>query len=827
MNRSQNRKRKLFRWMRWIVGVLAILLLCVGGLLTYLLRASLPKLDGTEVLAGLSSDVTIQRDDLGVPTITAANRQDVICALGFLHGQERFFQMDLNRRFAAGELAALLGPSLVDLDKSVRGRRLRRVAEQTLAGLPPRQQKLARAYAEGVNAGLESLGARPPEYWMLLTPPVAWRPEDSLLVLHGMALFLASSDSVIESYTAVAREAIPIEAFQFFYPRGTDWDAALDGSVLPAAPLPDPQCIDFRKGWEVDSNPPSVSWMETAMDRHGSSLGFLAGVTPNVGQHGALGSNAWAIDGSMSANGSALVANDMHLNAKMPNHWYRVRMKWPDDSSEYDVVGVSLPGTAAMPAGSNGKVAWGSTYAHLDLADWIILDINPNDPNQYRTPEGWVEFEKFTEAIEVKGQDSISLEIRWTKWGPVIDREFQGKPVAERYVFQEPESMNFRVYDLMLASDVTESLQIASECGTPVVNILAGDHRGSVGWTVAGPLPRRFGATGTVPVSWADGSNGWAGYLSPKEHPRLVSPDVKYVFSANQRKLGSPEYLALCRAHNVFGARATQIRDALDSLGEAIPTDMLAIQLDNRALLLERWQELLQETLFLPQAEEVLGPDLSELKKHVKDWGGRARAESVGYRLVRGFRMATIQYVYEPLTTQVETTMAQQTINWFWTGAERPVWTVLTSRPEHLLNPRFDDYDALLLAAMRDVVREIREKQGLRLDQATWGQLVNHSIQHPLSRAVPWLLSWLDAPTENCSGGDDMPRMHTRSRCVTQRLAVSPGHENEGILHMPGGQSGHFLSPYYRRGHEAWVNGEPTPLLPGETKHRITIKSEK
>jgi penicillin amidase len=343
-----------------------------------------------------------------------------------------------------------------------------------------------------------------------------------------------------------------------------------------------------------------------------------------------------------------------------------------------------------------------------------------------------------------------------------------------------------------------------------------------VGWTVAGRLPRRTGQAGHRVVSWADGTNGWAGWLAPEEHPRLASPQVARVFSANHRKLGSPAYLALAQPDGHLGARATQIRDALNRLTRATPADMVAIQLDDRARLLDRWRDLLRATLQHPGAAADRTNNLPQVDRLVADWHGRATPDSVAYRILRGFRMATLEYIFEPLTTRAAALSGER----FWRfadGAERPVWTLLEARPPHLLNPRFATYDDLLLAAVHATVDQLRAAHGGDLAQATWGRASNHPVQHPVSSAVPRLAGWLDLPLAGCGGGDHMPRVHNRWGGSSERLVVSPGHEAEGLIQMFGGQSGHCLSPFYRAGHDAWVRGEPKPLLPGPARHKLRL----
>ncbi|MFN0066985.1 MAG: penicillin acylase family protein [Limisphaerales bacterium] len=822
------RRKSLLRWLLWIAGTLAVLVLAAIAVVIGMLRASLPKLDGEVRAAGLRSPVTIERDDLGVPTITASNRLDMIYGLGFVHGQDRFFQMDLSRRFAAGELAALLGPSALGQDRWARMHQERRVATQALAALPNDQQQLAAAYADGINAGLASLGARPPEYWALRTAPQAWRPEDALLCVIAMALGL--TDPPLDRLDTLLRREIGDVAFDFFYPGGTDWDAALDGSVIPAAPMPGPEVLDFREGWDVGETPLPPYWKDWVQQGR-PEVGDLPLAEADDGTPRVVpGSNGWAVDGSVSANRSALVASDMHLDNTAPGACYRVRLRWPEGGRTHEVVGLTIAGIPGMATGSNGRVAWAPTAAHLDAVDQVLLEIDPNDPSRYRVPEGWATIEKRVDRIEVRGGQPVERVSQWTRWGPVLEAAeggghlvFEGRPVVFKRIYHNPEAVDVRFFELMLATNTAQALGIAAASGAPPINVLVGDRQGQVGWTLAGRFPRRVGLAGRQICSWASGSNHWDGWLKPEEHPRAGSPEVSRVFSGNQRKLGTAGYRALARADHPFGARARQIRDDLAALTNATVADMVAIQLDDRALLLEPWRRLLLDTLRHPRASAIFTNDPVQVAELVTPWNGRATPDSVAYRLVRGFRDTTTYLLFEPLTERANQLMGQRTSR-HWGGAERPVWTLLDQRPPHLLSPRFSSYDELLLTALNEVVTLLRAANAGDLSRATWGQYSNRPIRHPFSEGMPALSRWLDLSADGSGGGEDMPRIGSGEQRAVNRLVVSPGHEDQGVIQMLGGQSGHFLSPYYRAGHEAWVKGETMPLLPGLATHTLRLQ---
>ncbi len=353
--------------------VLAALVLSglTGGLwLRARLRASLPQLEGTRVLAGLRASVRIERDALGVPTIQGGNRPDVARATGFLHGQDRFFQMDLLRRRAAGELAEIVGRVAVKLDREIRVHRFRSVAERVVGAGSPEERALVQAYAEGVNAGLAALGGKPFEYLALGVNPAPWRPEDSVLAALAMFATLQDPKGGRESDLGLMHDLLPAPVFEFLAPRGTECDTPDVGGALPAAPLPGPEALDLRNRGRDPGRLPSEAARDPEPDHQ-------------------PGSNNWAVAGRLTAHGGALLANDMHLGIAVPNTWYRVTLSWPgSDGDTNRITGVTLPGTPAVVVGSNTHVAWGFTNTEGDWSDLVEIEADPRDKDTYLTPGG-------------------------------------------------------------------------------------------------------------------------------------------------------------------------------------------------------------------------------------------------------------------------------------------------------------------------------------------------------------------------------------------------------------------------------------------------------
>jgi penicillin amidase len=536
----------------------------------------------------------------------------------------------------------------------------------------------------------------------------------------------------------------------------------------------------------------------------------------------APGSNNWAVAGRRTAGGGALLAGDMHLPLGVPATWYRATLRWPrhgGSPGEVQVTGVTLPGVPAVVAGSNGHVAWAFTNSYVDTGDLVLLDEEPGGSGRYLAPGGPREYERFTERIEVKGGEPATLEVRESIWGPVVDAGIDGRPRAFRWTAHDPDAVNLGLFEMAELRTLDEALALAPRCGMPAQNAMIADASGRIGWTILGRVPRRIGFDGRLPSSWADGTRRWDGWLPLEEWPRIVDPPAGALWTANARTVGGEALARLGDAGYDLGARAAQIRDRLLALEEADEKAMLALQLDDRALLLAPWRELLLEAL--PPEATGSDPKRAEARRLIEGWGGRAATNSIGYRIVRGFRLNFARQVFRPLIAPCEKADPSFSLFAFpqWEG---PLWQLVQARPAHLLDPRFSSWNDAILSALDATLAELTA-DGAVLAEQTWGKRNTVVLRHPLSGAIPFAGAWLDLPAVELPGDVDMPRVQGRAFGASQRMVVSPGREETGLFELPGGQSGHPLSPHYGDQQEAWVRGAPAPFLPGAAVHRLEL----
>jgi penicillin amidase len=783
---------------RWFLraGIAVVVLVTGAAFAAWLtLRASLPQLDGELRAPGLAHPATIHRDDAGIPTITARTRADLAYATGFAHGQDRFFQMDLIRRQAAGELSALFGVVALDTDKRYRFHRFRDRSRAVLARAPSTHVAILEHYADGVNAGLASLGARPFEYIVLGADPEPWRAEDSVLVVYAMFMQLNDGRASKDVRRGYAHRSLPVEVFAWLYPEGSRWDAPIMGEARTPPPVPPASVFSVR---DVEDKPPAAG---------------------EAGKAYLNGSNNWVVGGALTASGRALMSNDMHLGHNVPNIWYQARLVVTGEEPR-DVTGVSLPGTPFITAGSNRHIAWGYTNSYGDWADAVLLRPGAR-PGTYRTPNGDREFDVRRETIEIKDGDDVVYEIRETIWGPVDDSiDYPDGDIAVSWTAHSPEALNLNLITLETAADAQEALGIAATMGIPPQNFVVGDLRGNIGWTIAGRIPAKNGFDAMVPADWSQ-EDGWAGWLAPEDYPRVYNPAGGRIWTANARVADAEALEVIGDGGYDLGARARQIRDSLLAADEFSPADMLAIQYDDRALFLSRWRDVILEVL--TDERVAANPQLAEYRELVYDWIPRAAPDSVGYRLVRAFRLEVQSKVFHGLIAPVRAANGGDIEPLLSNQFEGVLWQLLSERPEHLLPGAWGTWDDLLLDAIDTNLAWFDAHYDGGLAERRWGEFNMASIRHPLSRALPMLSPLLDMPAEPLNGDADLPKAQGPAFGASQRFSVAPGDEQNGLMHMPTGQSGHPLSKFYRKGHDDWVHGRPSPFLPGEPQHELTL----
>ena len=777
--------KRILRISGIVLGALAALILLGIAAIYFTIRMSLPQLSGEAALAQVKNPVTVTRDVAGTVVITTPDFLDAMRALGYVHAQERFFEMDLTRRSAAGELSELFGKATLKIDQDKRLHRFRARLTANLAQSSDDDRKLLAAYTEGVNSGLAALPVKPWQYLLLQSNPQPWRDVDSLLVVAEMYSTLQLNSLNRAFANAALRETVSEHLFNWLRPAGGRWDAAIDGSTYEPAPLPTAAELDTRNAKT------SVASVERFAQEDPEMLS-------------SIGSNNWAVGGALSKHGGGILADDMHLNLGVPNIWFRAEFHLQEGSAVRRIAGVTLPGVPALVVGSNGHIAWGFTNTEGRWFDWVKM------------PAGEAVTEQ-REEILVNGEAAVPLVVKETRLGPVA-HVWHKQDYALSWTAYLPGAINANLSKLMFAESVDTALPIAQQSGMPHQNILIVDKAGNAAWTVAGRMPARF--AGETPF--------WPGFrtpeglprawLPPSEYPLVKNPPDARLWTANNRQMGNDAGAKISEGGFDLGARAQQIRDRLREQKQFDEAGLYAIQLDRDARFMKHWADLLKAV-----AEKGTGADDKEMARLLAAWNGKADADQVGYRLARGFRVRVIEELW---SAWIKTAAPDLGMAIAWDGrAEYPVWAAIEARAPHLLPKAYASWEAFLQAQSEAVAKELKESDG-SLERATWGRRNTARIIHPFSRVLPALGTFLNMPATPLPGDGNMPMVLTPNAGASERMVVAPGHEETAILVMPGGQSGHPMSPFYGAGHQNWLDGKPAPLLAGETRYSLTLKSK-
>jgi len=748
-----------------------------------LLVASLPERAGQVRLPGMRAEAEVRSDRLGVPYIGAASREDAFRTLGYVHARDRLFQMELMRRKAAGRLAELFGTPAVPADRKQRVYQFLRTARQIVTDLPDAQRQSLSAYAEGVNAYVKQTSVLPPEFLALQFRPEPWQIEDSILVILAMFQTLNGQEQD-ERMVSVMQRTLPADLVTFLTP-----DTDLYATVLVGGATP-------RRASQ------SVPIAALAALPEGDVQFAQAGVDlENV----VAGSNNWTVAGSKTADGRAIVANDMHLTLGVPNIWYRADLRY----QERQVYGVTLPGVPGVIVGANSHVAWGFTNVTADLLDLVSLETSPEHPGAYRTPQGWRPFDSHNETIKVKGDRDIELTLQDTIWGPVSDQPLLGKPVAIKWTALERGGVDLGLIDLDAVQDVKQAMAIINRAGGPPQNVVFADDKGHIGWTYMGRFPKREGFDGLQARAWADGAVSWQGFIPPEQLPRLYDPPEGFIATANNRTLGS-DYPYVIGHNWALSYRAYRIAELLSENKPFTERDMLAIQLDSRSAALDFYRELGLREL---QAVAEQDPDLRDAQQALTVWDGYMRAESLGAAFVAEFRKHLAEAVFARVVAAGKAYDPE--FLYAWREMETPLRQLLSERPKGFLPAVYrDDWSQMIITALRQTGQTLRKEYPHREpSRLTWGETHRIALRHPFSKTLPRLAEWLDMPSFDSGGCASVCVMVLgNGHGASERLALSPAHPDDALLQMPGGQSGHFLSVHYADQQVFWQDGRAVPL---------------
>jgi penicillin amidase len=751
-----------------LIGLVTILVLAGIALVAGILyvRSAAPDRDGRLEVAGLHGTVDVLWTDRAVPHVWAGSLEDAVFAQGFLHARDRLWQMELVRRAVQGRLAEVMGEPALETDRFMRRLGLWDAARASLALLDDRERRLLDAYGRGVNQALATRdGALPPEFLALRFEPEPWEPAHTLAVAKMMSFTLAAYGESV----AVARalRTLDEDRVRWLFPAFPDWGA----TILPGVPEPAP-------------TPPLAAAL---IERYSV----------------ATASNSWVIDGSRTASGRPILANDMHLELQAPSLWYLVALHAPAAPGvpALDVVGVSIPGAPLVITGRNRAIAWGMTNAYVDDVDIFLERVDPTDPGRYLTPRGSRAFEVVAETIQVKGRDAPDvLEVRRTRHGPVLPAAEGASGdtlLAVRWTAHEPTTVFRAVLGFNLASDWDGFLAAIDDMDDPHQNLVYADTAGHIGYIMGGTVPVR-GDRLDAPVAPRPGWTGeydWRGALPFDEHPRALDPDDGFIVTANNRQVAGPLASLISRTWNQ-PFRAMRIAEMIR--GGRPPYD----------------------------ADSVLGMQMDVLDLYARRYAGRAieAAEAAGRTgaadLLRGWdfratgdsRAAALFYVWsENVRRSLARDLYRGDPGYF---ARATASAVLEDRAVPWADEPAVRYREIVLDAMRRAVAAV--------DDRPWGEVNRAVHSHALGdvEALDRILGLDIGPfahygsptTVNVahwafwSPTDDIP--FTTTAGPSMRQVIDMGNtDGAGGFVIPTGQSGLPFSDHYADQLDLWRDG--------------------
>ncbi len=836
------------KWLKRLVFGLGILVLLLAGGAVYWFRVylpgqvaplSFPQVDGEIQVPGLQAPVEVVRDEMGIPHIYASNLYDLFFAQGYVHAQDRFWQMDFWRHVGSGRLAEMFGESQLDTDKFLRTMGWRQVSALEYEQLDPQSQAILKAYADGVNAYIQDRApeALSLEYAVLpllnrdyvIAP---WTPIDSLVWGKAMAWDLRSNMGA-EIERAVLLGSLTPEQVDLLFPPYPE-----DLPTIVTQPWGETGSSASSLGAEAVAAAQMVSpevWQ--ALRQRFGAVDALIGET-GIG----VGSNSWVISGDLTASGAPLLANDPHLGIQMPSIWHQISLHCQPVSEEcpFSVGGFSFAGVPGVVIGHNERIAWGFTNVAPDVMDLFIEKVNPDNPMQYEYQGEWVDFETRQETIQVAGGEPVTITVRISRHGPVISdvygplkdevdtkedpealpfREKAGIALPETYVVAlswtalQPSTPFDAIWGFNTAQNWDEFRQAAARFYVPAQNLVYADVDGNIGYQMPGLIPVRKSGDGRLPVPGWTGEYDWEGYLGFEDLPFMFNPPEGYIVTANNR-VPAWDYPYLVTTDWTYGFRAQRIIEMIESQPQ--PFDAAAIkrmQADtynpNAALLVPMLAGLPLE-----------GDQAALRDEFLTSWDYYNEADSQS--------AAVFAYFWQHLLLSTFTDDLPEA---YWpTGGERwmQVMRLLAEDPENLFwddaaTPARETRDDMLARAWEETIAALQADFGKDPAQwPTWGELhVAVFRNQTLGQAGIGLIEDLfnRGPYETGGGkglvnatGWDVTEGFEINWLPSMRMIVDLGNLNASETVHTTGQSGHAFHPHYDDMAPLWAAGAYYPM---------------
>ncbi|MGA3345061.1 MAG: penicillin acylase family protein [Terracidiphilus sp.] len=821
---THRRKR---RWPRILLrsaaGLLALLLLaaCAGVLwLRSAAIAALPTLDGDVHLAGLSAPVTVRRDDHGVPHIEAATEDDLFVAQGYVTAQDRLWQMDAFRRNANGELAEVMGFSMVAHDRAQRVLQFRNTARRVYANLSIEDRARFEAYARGVNLYIaQHDDSLPPEFRLLHYKPQPWSGVDSVVIGLMMVDMLDSHwyaklgrdhvsarlhDEKLES------ELYPVGSWRDHPPTGI----RLDLSQPHAEPAPSNDdddddrsqasvITDPRSDFRTRPGAPSLRLAGVPADRS-SSVGWSGARVGNQKRElpsndefedlravlglpscddCASGSNNWVIAGQHTASGKPLLSNDMHLPLTVPNIWYMADLK-SNGAPGFHAAGVTLPGLPFVVAGHNEHVAWGFTALYADVQD-LYLERLDGKGNYQNLDGSWKPLQVDHEVIKVRAGKDVTVDVQLTSHGPLLNPVLkkEKRPLALKWTLYDTALNGLPLYQMNAASNWTEFSAALETWCWPTQNVVYSDDQGHVAYHAIGRVPLR--PSGLVGVPIEDAAHEWQSYIPYDAMPNAVDPQSGFLSTANARVTTTDSSYPISLEW-VDPYRIERIYKMLDGHDQIKPADLLALQNDVYS---EVDQELGHRFAYAIDHTPGAGEQLQKAADLMRSWDGKLTTDSAAASIVTHAR-----YAFWPLILKPK--LGEDAAFYSWAESNFAEEEIIMRGSADWLPASYKNWDALLT----DAVREGMKSGKAPSDAARWGYGNWHvvDIEHPLAEFLPFVGRIAGTGEQPLSGDTTTVKQVGRAFGPSQRFTMDWSNIDGSTENIVLGESGNPYSPYFR-----------------------------
>ncbi len=814
--------------------VLAIFVLAIIGTLTVFIATSLnsgkPKITGTLDLPGLSAPVTVKRDSYGVPHIFADNENDAYMALGYLHAQDRLWEMDVFRRMAQGRLSEVFGKAPVKSPNLP----VRNLVEQDIfyrtiglaamwdkipeSSFDTRTLKSLKAYITGVNAGTSATaGNLPPEFKILMYKPEKWdlKAIGSLgrLVSWGLS---SNWDNELLRYEAIAR--LGREQGWLLQARHSDPGPYVidpkvkkyspNGKIIPDSPWYLPPALT-RPDFFVDSPPARTA---------SSDIRFAFINIPSNFPGIREASNNWVVSGDRSASGKPILANDPHLIHNVPSVFYQAHLTTKDG---LDVMGFTFPGMPFVVLGHNADTAWGVTTNHADVQDLFVEKPDPANPANYIYRDKSLPFATRREIIDVRGGDPVTLTVRSTIHGPVINPALPqltsaAPPIALQWGAAKGGGEDFRAYFRIARSRTIGDIRSAiSDFYSPIQNWLFADNSGHIGYFPGGYIPIRKKGDGTVPVPGWTGEYDWTGSIPPDQIPQLYDPPNGFIVTANNKVVPEEDYpYPFCYEYNSY--RADRVTDLLQQKPKLTIADMEKIQFDNYAVQARRLAPI-----FIAACREkcdLSNPIVKKSLAMLSSWDYTTGTSQTGPTLFYTLLDKTIQLT---LADDLPPAFFNRIVHdWsfdpkFDNGLEDPNWPFFDDKS----TPRLETRDEILAQAFEASVSALTKKYGADPSQWQWGKAHVAHLKHPLG-ALPFLGPIFNTKPFPASGSratiNNSHFEHLTEFSINYgpvfRHIIDMADTANAVMILDIGTSGHPKSPHYADQTPLWATGKFIPM---------------